>query len=531
MQIGMRQYDQETVDWFRQVVARGETTRTQLASQLCERLDWRNAKGELCESSARKVLPMGAVPSALGDWTTREFGGNGLTDDRLRQRLIEKGRCWKRRAGAEIFADRTGQRAADQLLPNARVSMADMLAGHQGMTVQRAREADETVLVVQDTTVLNYQTLQDSTDGLMLIGRRRGGSGSVGVVAHVLLALTETGQPLGLLDLEADFRAPGKKTGRRAAGVKKESGRWLRGFERTAELGRAGVEKRVVTVCDREADLWALYVRQAAEPAAGLLVRVGSRRRVQVGDETPLLEDYMASLPPCATTTVAVQASGGAHVRGHRTVSVNLQIARVRVCAPRGEEPAHLVLTAVRVSEATPPGKSHQPLHWLLLCSEGETTAEWARRIQGWYQNRWSVEEYFRVLKTGIRIEEDRYLDATDDLRKYLVLDAIAAWQVFTLQRAARLQPEQPAEQFVTGEQIEALYASLRQVRVRIQPPRERPLDIRTFVIDAARFAGFHPSRGQPLPGAQKLWSGLRYLQWALIGYQAAVEDESCEPH
>ncbi len=757
MQIGMRQYDKETVAWFRQAVVGGETSRTQLASQLCERLDWRNAKGELCESSARKVLPtlalrldvklpapvrsaplrsaaglpappvvcvsgsladLGAVtlvpvvdeatsvpfralmawhhpegeprhpgkqlcwlihserhgvlggigfvaagwhqqardrfigwgararvanlhqvvnhhrflllpgvrvanlashvlgqavaalpaawwrrhretvvltytyvgpahagtcyraagwscagqtsgrsPSggegvrrtvwmrplvagwqatlqaapvrtlpvgparhAAGDWATREFGGNGLTDGRLRQRLIEMGRCWQQRPGApvaEIFPEPADQRAAYRLLSNARVSSADVLESHQAMTVQRVGEADGTVLVVQDTTVLNYQTLRDSTAGLVAIGG--GGSGSVGVVAHVLLVLTQTGQPLGVLDVEADFRAPGPKTARRAAaGAKKESGRWLRGFERTAELGRADGDRRVVTVGDREADLWALYARQAVEPTAGLLVRVaaGNRRRVQVGDETPLLEDYLASLAPCATTEVAVQARGGAHARGHRTVSVNLQIARVRVCAPRGEQPSHLTLTAVRVSDAAPED-GRPPLHWLLLCSEGEATAEWAQRIQGWYQRRWSIEEYFRVLKTGTRIE-DRQLDAAEDLCKCLCFDAIAAWQVFALQRAARHQPECPAEQFVTGEQIEVLYACLR--RVRIRHPRGPPkgaLDIRTFVIDAARFAGFRPSRRQPLPGAQKLWSGLRYLQWALLGYQAAVEDES----
>ncbi len=293
--------------------------------------------------------------------------------------------------------------------------------------------------------------------------------------------------------------------------------------------GAADGDRRVLTVGDREADLWALYARQVVEPAAGLLVRVaaGNRRRVQVGDETPLLEDYLASLAPCATTEVAVQARGGAHARGQRTVSVNLQIARVRLCAPRGEQPAHLMLTAVRVSDATPPKDGRPPLHWLLLCSEGEAKAEWAQRIQGWYQRRWSIEEYFRVLKTGTRIE-DRHLDTTEDLCKCLCLDAIAAWQVFALQRAAHHQPECPAEQFVTGEQIQVLYASLR-IRHQRDPP-DRPLDIQTFVIDADRFAGFRPSRRQPLSGAQKLWSGMRYLQWSVIGYRARVEDESSPP-
>ena len=100
-------------------------------------------------------------------------------------------------------------------------------------------------------------------------------------------------------------------------------------------------------------------------------------------------------------------------------------------------------MTAVLVAERNPPSGARQPLRWLLLCSEGEATPDWADRIRQWYETRWSIEEFFRVLKTGTRIE-DRRLDDAEDLRKCLAFDAVTAWRVFDLDRAARETPDRP---------------------------------------------------------------------------------------
>ncbi len=55
----------------------------------------------------------------------------------------------------------------------------------------------------------------------------------------------------------------------------------------------------------------------------------------------------------------------------------------------------------------------------------------------------------------------------------------------------------------------------------RARPPPDKPPDIRTFVIDVARVAGFDPGKHQPLPGTQLLWKGCVYLQHATLTYRA----------
>ena len=77
MRIGLRHYTIETVDWLKSALGAGGCTRTHLARELCEREDWRNAKGELCLGSARAVLPKLSSTLGLPLPAARPMGGVG----------------------------------------------------------------------------------------------------------------------------------------------------------------------------------------------------------------------------------------------------------------------------------------------------------------------------------------------------------------------------------------------------------------------------------------------------------------------
>ncbi len=57
MQIGLRQFDSQTLDRFATDLRSGEWTRHRLARELCRRTDWHNAQGKPCLSAAARVLP------------------------------------------------------------------------------------------------------------------------------------------------------------------------------------------------------------------------------------------------------------------------------------------------------------------------------------------------------------------------------------------------------------------------------------------------------------------------------------------
>ena len=207
---------------------------------------------------------------------------------------------------------------------------------------------------------------------------------------------------------------------------------------------------------DRESDIFELFERQAERAAeAGLLVRVhlGRQRKVRVWDAAVRSEmirpieaqpDFEQAL--VTGRKVEIESQGGARAREKRTAVTEIRIGPVAVLPPkeRAGQVAPLPAWLVRVLEPDPP-PGEEGLEWLLLSSEGAATAQWAERIVSWYERRWGIEEYFRLLKTGTRIEDRRLRDA-EALGKCLVFDVITAWRVFSLDRYARDAPETPAD-------------------------------------------------------------------------------------
>ena len=124
-----------------------------------------------------------------------------------------------------------------------------------------------------------------------------------------------------------------------------------------------------------------------------------------------------------------------------------------------------------------------------------------------WYEARWGIEEYFRLLKTGTRLE-DRRLREADALVKRLAFDAITAWRVFALDRYARDALATPVGEVLTEDEQEVIEEVVRKGRLLPSAERGqlRPGDIRIWVVWLACLAGFRPSKRRPLPSNEVLW-------------------------
>ena len=455
-----------------------------------------NWRGELGRAPARAIgwAPEPALPEGAG-WAAREYARSAHPDTRIRDRIAAMGAAWEKRPGRtvpEMFPGEAERKAAYRLLSNPEVGMDDILEPHLEATAERCRREPE-VLAIQDTTALNYNGLA-GTEGLAPLGG--GGSGTLGIAAHFCLAASGDGRPLGVLSVDAGFRGKGPP----------ESGRWLDGFERAEALARACPGVRTVAVCDREGDMWDL-LRKAEGGGAELLVRAcrSKRRRVRLPDGgSEDLRSFMAARPVLASAKVPVEARGGPRARKARRAKLEIRAARVALPPPRERagEP-DLPMLAVSAAEADPPAGA-EPASWLLLASRGEACAEDAKAAVRRYRRRWTIEEFFRVLKTGLRVEERRF-DRADDLRKCLAFDAATACRVFDIARAARETPDAPAVDAVPEDAPGILRIALRSCGARPRAPPDPT--IREFIIELARIAGFQASRRQPLPGILKLWA------------------------
>lgn len=484
----------------------------------------RHWRKQLCGELRQRfrAVDHGWLPGG-GHWCETEYGASTHPDGRIGKRLVAMGQAWERKPGEATpnrFADEAACKAAYRLLSNKRVSMDDILESHRQATVGRGAQ-HRVVLAVQDTTTVNYDTMKHTTEGLTSIGGT-----AKGLCVHAQVAFAPNGRVLGVLDIDGEFRTRCK------AGEAEltESARWVEGLATAAQYGAAcGDTTRVVSVGDREADVWALLARQQAlGEQVGCLLRVNAARQRQVvtaDGQVVALRRYVESQPAVAHRAVRIEAQGGQRRRDARTAMVTLRIARVQLKAP-GKRTETLSLLAVSAIEEQPPAPGQAPLNWLLLCSEGEASAANAVRICQWYEARWGIEEYFRVLKTGARLQQ-RQFDQADDLLKCMAFDAITAWRVFDLQRMAKCQPHRLACEVMSEDQIRVQYVLLHHLNQRCHPIRPPPhLTVRQLVVDLGRLAGFRPSRKQPVPGTKKLWQAAQNLMDSMTMFEALQQGD-----
>ena len=238
------------------------------------------------------------------------------------------------------------------------------------------------MLAVQDTTSLNYTTHR-ATDDLGPIGTQA--EGAVGLWLHSTLAFNAEGTPLGLLDVQCwarDGRQFGKRQRRKQRPIEeKESAKWRKSFRALAEVQRHTPGTRLVSVGDREADIYELFQEALADPQGpGLLVRAEQDRLRAEGQEHlwPWLERQAAA----GVQEIRVPRRGAQRARVAR---LEVRFAQVTLRPPRSKPHLpELTLWAVLAQEVEAPA-GIKPLRWMLLttCPVGELRGELAKSCIG----------------------------------------------------------------------------------------------------------------------------------------------------
>jgi hypothetical protein len=447
-------------------------------------------------------------PCPDGDWAEREFGHIEVADGRVRERLLTVARDFMAQPQAPIPVACGGSvakmKGAYRLLANPMLSLDTLLKPHIEATVARMGE-HPIVLAVQDTTSLNYST-HPQTEGLGPINTRV--DGAQGLKLHDTLALTPEGRMLGILDAECWAResiaADAKPPGGGIEGT--EALRWLTSHTQASRLRALIPDTRVVSVADREGDIFELFERGRQHPhAADFLVRANRsrQRRVVVGAEQPLLWDHLGAQPVVAEQALKIPGKGG---RKTRVALLSVRHTPVTLAPPKAYRGPPLHLWAVHALETDPPPDG-EPVEWLLLTTVAVTTAEDALERLRWYALRWRIEVFHRTLKSGCRIEDRRLADA-GNLQACLALDMVVAWRVMDLVHRGRETPDLPATVFFEDEEWQALHAFVH--RTPVIP--ETPPSLAIAMGMVAKIGGFLGRKNDGFPGATVIWRGLDRL-------------------
>jgi hypothetical protein len=162
----------------------------------------------------------------------------------------------------------------------------------------------------------------------------------------------------------------------------------------------------VITVCDREADIYELFAF-AQKRQAPLLVRASSDRAL-LDAKGRKLWPQVEGQPVARHLTVNLP---GNDQRPERQATVSVRFACVSLrppWRPSGLKLPAVTLNAVLVWEENPPADIDEPIEWLLLTNTPVTSFEEAYRGIGWYCGRWQIEVFHKVPKSGCRVETCR---------------------------------------------------------------------------------------------------------------------------
>jgi hypothetical protein len=459
-------------------------------------------------------------PPAPAGWPEEEFGGARLGDARLRERLLILARDFYARPQANLpqaCQTRARTKAAYYFLEHPETSMDALLEPHYEATRQRVA-AERLVFAVQDTTFLNYST-HPETDDLGPIGSDKS---TIGLVLHSTLAFNAAGTPLGFLDVQCwarDGAQFGKRHRRKDLPIEeKESMKWLKSFQQVAEVQRRTPCTRLVSVGDREADIYELFqLARAEENAPWLLVRADRDRLREDGQEH--LWPWLAQQAVAGIQEVQVPRRGKQPARVAR---LEVRFAQVTLRPPHGKEAlGELTLWAVLAQEVEAPQGVKEPLLWMLLTTCPVESFAGACQKVSWYTLRWGIEVYHRTLKSGCRIEQ-RQLGKAERIEACLAIDLVVAWRIFHLTKLGREVPDVPCSVYFEEAEWKALVA----YTTHNPTPPQQPPSLREAVRRVATLGGFLGRKSDGEPGTQTLWLGLQRLDdltamWKLLTHTA----------
>jgi len=177
-----------------------------------------------------------------------------------------------------------------------------------------------------------------------------------------------------------------------------------------------------------------------------------------------------------------------------------------------------VTLNLVWVQEKDAP-EGEPAVSWTLLTTEPVDNEEQLLRVIDIYRARWTIEEYFKALKTGCAIEK-RQLGSYDALVRTLAMFMPVAWKLLSIRHWADREPDACASVVLSTLQIKLLRFLLKDDR---SSPLPKSPTVRDVWLGLALLGG-HIKHRKEAPGWIVLGRGFDDLQQAEVGARAMME-------
>lgn len=411
--------------------------------------------------------------------------------------------------------DSAGLEAAYRFFANHRVTPEAILAPHIAATKERCT-TEESFLVIHDSTTFSYRP-DGERQGLERV-RRTNPRSNQAFFAHASLVVTADGsrRPLGIGALSHWTRTKAVKG--------REHLRWEeQALQASASLGGRA---RAIHVMDREADDYLMFHRFIGD-GHRFVVRCLNNRLLEEPSAHVKLREHVSTIAATVEREIPLERRKSRRnsiqknihpARSPRTATLSVTATSVAIKRPKfRRRPASpvapsLLINVVRVWEATPPD-GEEPIEWYLYTNEPIDTPEQQLAIVDHYRARWTIEEYFKALKTGCDFES-RQLGDYEGLVNLLATFAPIAYRALLIRSESRRVPDADAATVLTPDHIAVLRA---KGRTKLS---EKPT-VREIYLAVAHLGG-HIKHSKKDPGWLTLSRGLEELETLTEGWLLA---------
>ena len=436
--------------------------------------------------------------SSMSEWIGNEFKDLSFGDRRLDRRFIQTMSSFNLTPEGcinRILKDEDAARKATyRFFSNDKIKSQKILDCHTKMTAKRMKK-HKVVLSLHDSSFFSFNT-KPSIMGLGNIGGSLGdGEETKGFIGHFALAVTESGQPLGLQAVKMWSRAYESEWD-------KESERWIETLEE-AEKSYSD-ETEMVYVADRESDQFET-LHDAHHRGHKFVIRSKHDRLIQGEDfylslhmeKQKVQFEVEIDLPQEKCKVAALMKFGEVTINDTDQKS-NRHLSRLGV--------RHVKLGVIEVKEKEK-REGKEQLKWVLYTNLPLATKEEALKVINYYRLRWQIESFFKVLKDGCCHVEHASLRSFEKLEKYTMCFSIIAWRMFWMKFLFHTDPDLPAKTILTDSEIEVL---------KIRHPDK--VDKRKFTVgEALRLiamrGGYNNRKGDGPPGNITLWRGFMSIR------------------
>ena len=161
-------------------------------------------------------------------------------------------------------------------------------------------------------------------------------------------------------------------------------------------------------------------------------------------------------------------------------------------------------------------------MHNLGLTNLEVSSFEQACEKVRWYGLRWRIEMFFKVLKSGFRVEACRLTHGAR-LSRYLTVMSIIAWRLFMITLIARTEPQRCCSTLLAGHEWKVLSRKSSKKDVL----SEKPPTLQQAVAWIAKLGGHLGRKCDGPPGTITLWRGWKRLTDLCEGARLASQNES----